>query len=93
MSDRIWFALRRAPNTVVPRPEQTRRAASTGPERRQRYSTYPATSLFSRATSVRPVNSKRTLPSPENHKSSSASRSKVPAVSVEKATTLEKVGT
>src|SRR4051812_26234974 len=35
--------------------------------------------------SALPLNSRRTLPSPLNHRSSSASRSKVPAVSIEKA--------
>jgi hypothetical protein len=41
--------------------------------------------LFRYATSVLPLNSNLTLPSPENQSSSSASRSKVPAVSTENA--------
>src|SRR4051812_18231276 len=52
--------------------------------------TWWATSLLRYATSVLPLNSNFTLPNPENHNSSSASRSKVPAVSSENDCTFAK---
>ena len=46
--------------------------------------TFPAMRPIA-AMSAAPLNSRRTLPSPLNHSSSSASRSQLPAVSTEKA--------